>query len=77
MQTELIFQEESTEKRLERRIDELEKSLHKVRKALFARHGELAKMYVEIHQDHEAWKATTCRNAFHGEHQYDLFIKGA
>ena len=53
------------EERLEKRIDELEESLHKVRKALFARHSELAKMYLKIDQEHEDWKTSLCRKNEH------------
>jgi hypothetical protein len=58
---QLLFFEETKEQQLERRIEELETSLHKVRRALFARHGELAKMYLETNQEFEAWKALLCR----------------
>ena len=49
---QLEFFEKTDTQLLEERVTEMEKSLHKVRKALFARHGELAKMYLELHEEH-------------------------
>jgi hypothetical protein len=55
----------SYEEKLEKRIDELENIIHNVRKGIFARHGELAKMYLKIDQEHEEWKSSLCRKHEH------------
>jgi len=62
---QLQFFPQTYEEKLEQRINDLELSLNKVRKALFARHGELAKMYLKIDSEHEAWKASLCRKHEH------------
>jgi hypothetical protein len=42
-------------------FEELRKSQDKLRKALFARHGELAKRYCELHSRMEIIERNICR----------------
>ncbi len=51
-----------TEDRLVLEIDNVKKQNDKVRKALFARHGELAKKYVELHSRMEIIEKGICKN---------------
>lgn len=46
---------------LQEEISELKKSQDKLRKALFARHGELAKKYLEIHNRLEILEMNICK----------------
>lgn len=46
---------------LQEEISLLKKSQDKLRKALFARHGELAKKYVEIHDRLEILERYICK----------------
>lgn len=43
---------------LQLQIEKVKESSDKVRKGLFARHNELAKMYLEMKEEFEAWKTT-------------------
>lgn len=49
-------------KALEDRLEKMELSLDKQRKALFARHGALAKMYMELLQQHEYIVSALCKS---------------
>ena len=46
---------------LQEEIGELKKSQDKLRKGLFARHGELAKKYLEIHNRLEILEMNICK----------------
>ncbi len=46
---------------LKEEVSLLKKSQDKLRKALFARHGELAKRYVEIHERMEILERYICK----------------
>lgn len=45
---------------IEQRLSEMEESLGKVRRALFARHGELAKMYCDLLHEYDILIRTLC-----------------
>lgn len=62
-----LFQDEKTILEISRDVDaamQLAKTTHasadNVRKALFARHGELAKMYLDLHQRLETIERFIC-----------------
>lgn len=48
-------------KELKQEVEKLSESNTKVRKSLFAKHGELAKMYLEIHQRLEILERNICK----------------
>lgn len=57
-----LLPEDNTElAQLKREIEHVDLSCHKIRKALFARHAELAKLYLEIHQRLEIIEANICK----------------
>lgn len=57
-----LLPEDNTElAMLRREIEEVDLSCNKVRKALFARHNELAKMYLELHQRLEIIESNICK----------------
>ncbi len=56
-----FFEKETEEQRLNKRLDELKASCDKMRKALFARHGELAKKYMELHERMEVIEKHICK----------------
>jgi hypothetical protein len=49
---------------LKREIEEVDLTCNKVRKALFARHNELAKLYLEIHQRLEFIESNLCKGKY-------------
>lgn len=59
MQLELF--EEPREMRIEREIADLKSQISSMRKALFARHSELAKMYHELSHEFATLKHAVCR----------------
>jgi hypothetical protein len=62
MAVQLDFFCEKTESQiLQEEIEALKKSQDKLRKALFARHGELAKKYLEINDRLEILEMNICR----------------
>jgi hypothetical protein len=46
---------------LRQEVKDLNESLNKQRKALFARHGALGKMYIELHQRLEIIERNICQ----------------
>lgn len=57
-----LFPEENEESFILRKeIEEIALSCDKVRKGLFARHNELAKMYIELHQRLEILEKNICQ----------------
>lgn len=64
MAIQLTFFDEPTEERiLELEMKKLAASQDKLRKALFARHGELAKKYVEMHNRLEILERNICKGS--------------
>lgn len=64
MAIQLTFFDELTEERiLELEMKKLSESQDKLRKALFARHGELAKKYVEMHNRLEIIERNICKGS--------------
>jgi hypothetical protein len=60
-----LLDEDNTElAQLRREIEEVDLSCNKVRKALFARHNELSKMYLEIHQRLEVIESSICKGKY-------------
>lgn len=59
---QLEFFEEETTTLLKREIQRLKESNDKTRKALFARHGELAKNYLDILHRLEIIERNICQN---------------
>ena len=58
-----FFDETSDEyEKINRRIDEIALSSDKVRKGIYARHGELAKKYLELHQRMETIERFICKS---------------
>ena len=47
---------------LKLRLVEIKASQDKIRKGLFAKHGELAKMYLELQHEFESLKRDICRH---------------
>lgn len=58
-----LFEEKSEIDILQDQISELRKSQDKVRKSLFAKHGELAKKYLEIYDRLEIIEKNICRGS--------------
>lgn len=58
---QLMLYEETELEQLRREVKELRESANKVRRAMFARHSELAKMYIELKMEHEALMRAICR----------------
>jgi hypothetical protein len=56
-----LFETRSENDILQEEIGLLKKSQDKMRKALFARHGELAKHYIEIHNRLEILERYICK----------------
>lgn len=67
MQIQLDFFEEKTEIDLLRdEVKELRLSNEKVRKKLFAAHGELAKKYIDLHNRMQILEANICKGKWNG-----------
>jgi Trm5-related predicted tRNA methylase len=65
MVIQLDFFTEMTEtEELREEIRQLRASHEKIRKSLYARHGELAKKYCEIHERLQVLEHNICRNNF-------------
>jgi hypothetical protein len=61
---QLTFIEESREERLEREVNALKEQIEKIRKGQYAKIGKLSKMYQEIKQEHEDFKASICQGKY-------------
>ncbi len=62
MAIQLSFLEPKSEQEyLKIEIEEVRESTHKVRKSLFARHAELSKKYIELHDRLEIIERHICR----------------
>jgi hypothetical protein len=59
-----LFQEYTEVEILEQRIKQLEKSMDKQRKALFARHGALCKQYMELNDRLDILERVLCKGKF-------------
>lgn len=57
-----LFENLSQVELLEKEIILLKQSQDKLRKALFARHGELAKKYMEVHERLDILEMHICKN---------------
>lgn len=64
MSEQLLLFEESREEKLEREVQRLKEQSDKVRKSLYAKHGELMKLYLEQKHELETLKAAICKGAF-------------
>lgn len=65
MQIQLDFFEDLTEiEVLEEKFRLLEKSMEKQRKSLFARHGALAKQYMELNNRFDVLERVLCKGKF-------------
>ena len=47
---------------MKRQLAEMKKSQDKVRKGIYAKHGELCKMYLDLYHEVETLKRDICRN---------------
>jgi hypothetical protein len=56
-----LFENKTEIEVLEEKLFELEKSVDKTRKALFARHGDLAKRYLEINERLQILEMNICK----------------
>jgi bacterioferritin (cytochrome b1) len=56
-----LFQEYNELYEMKEQIKSLKESNDKVRKKLFAEHGKLAKMYLQLHNEFEDWKMIVAR----------------
>jgi hypothetical protein len=56
-----LFQEKSEVEILEEKIWMLEKAQDKLRKALFAKHGDLAKKYCDLHHRMDILEHNICK----------------
>lgn len=63
MAEQLLLFPETEEERLLRKIDEIKNSTEKVRKSLFAKHGELTKMYFQLYYEFETLKESICKHS--------------
>jgi len=61
-----LFKEFSEVELLEQKVNMLEKSMEKQRKALFARHGALCKQYMELNERFEILERVLCKGKFTG-----------
>ena len=61
-----LFTEYSEVEILEQKVNMLEKSLEKQRKALFARHGALCKQYMELNDRFNVLERALCKGKFGG-----------
>lgn len=62
MQLQIPFHQKSEIELIREEVKELRESMHKQRKALFARHGELAKMYVNLTHEFDTLQTSICKN---------------
>lgn len=56
-----LFREYDELSEMREQIKLLKESNEKVRKKLFAEHGKLAKMYLQLHNEFEDWKMIVAR----------------
>jgi hypothetical protein len=63
-----FFQELSETDELREEIRQLRASHEKIRKSLYARHGELAKRYCELHNRLHVLEHNICKNNFNGSY---------
>ncbi len=56
-----LFREFDEHEALKEEVRQLKESQDKVRKKLFAEHGKLAKMYLQLHNEFEDWKMIVSR----------------
>jgi hypothetical protein len=56
-----LFREIDDLEEIRMQMQALKESQDKVRKKLFAEHGKLAKMYIELFQEFESWKAMVAK----------------
>lgn len=59
-----FFQEFTEIEVLQNQIRDMQKSHDKLRKALFARHGELSKKYIELNERMEVLEKNICKGFF-------------
>jgi len=59
-----LFDDRSEVDVLQDQVNELRKSQDKVRKSLFARHGELAKHYLELNERFEILEKIICKGKY-------------
>jgi molybdopterin-biosynthesis enzyme MoeA-like protein len=59
---QLLFFQESKEEKLAREVQRLKEQADKVRKGLYAKHGELMKLYLEQKHELEVLKQALCRS---------------
>lgn len=60
-QLEFFIEEKSEVECLRNDIKEVKESSNKVRKSMFARHGELARKYIELHERLQILERNICR----------------
>lgn len=60
-QLEFFIEEKSEVEYLRDDIKEVKESSNKVRKSMFARHGELARKYMELHERLQILERNICR----------------
>lgn len=58
---QLLLFEESREEKLEREVKRLKEQTEKIRKGIYAKHGELYKLYLEQKQELDILKTAICR----------------
>ena len=59
-----LFDDKSEIDVLQDQVNELRKSQDKVRKSLFARHGELAKHYLELNERFDVLEKMLCKGKY-------------
>jgi hypothetical protein len=62
-QLEFFLGEKSELEYLKKDVKEVKNSNDKVRKSIFARHAELAKMYLELHERMQIIERNICRKS--------------
>lgn len=59
-----LFEEYSEVELLEQKVKMLEKSQEKVRKSIFAKHGQLSKQYMELNDRFDVLERALCRGKY-------------
>jgi hypothetical protein len=62
MEEQLVWYQESKEETLQRQVEILRVQCDRIRKSLFAKHGELLNLYLETRQELDVLKSTLNMN---------------
>ncbi len=62
VQLEFFYQERTELDDIKEEVKDVKQSSDKVRKSMFARHGELARKYMELHERLQIFERNICRD---------------